>query len=215
MIKLTMRLQAVASLVRKGTTFADIGCDHGFLPIYLVQSNIINSAIASDINEGPLESCIKSVNEFGLNEYIKTRLSNGLENFAKGEINEIAICGMGGELISQILENCSWIKDETIHFIFNPMTHPEILRKYLYDNGFEINSDIIVKEGKHFYNVFDAQYTGHDLKCSDDFYYIGKINNFDNKEYFLHLLNYLNNRKKGGANVDEIIKIIKEKIWLL
>ena len=92
------------------------------------------------------------------------------------------------------------------------MTHPEILRKYLCDNGFEIQNDIIVKEGRHCYSVFDAYYTGNIFNCDKSYYYLGNIKNFENKDYFNHLLNYLENKLKSGEDFSDVISAIKEKL---
>ena len=212
MIKLTERLAAVAKLVRQGESFADIGCDHGYLPVFLLQEGIINKAVASDINEGPLASCKALVENEGLSDKVQCILSNGLAHVPSELAQDIAICGMGGELIAQIMSECEWVKDENRHFIFNPMTHPEKLRKYLCENGFEIKNDIIVKEGRHYYNVLDAFYTGEEKQMPEVYYFLGNIKDFTHKEYFHHLLNFLENKQKGGADYSQVIAAVKEKI---
>lgn len=212
MIKLTKRLSAVAQLVRENSSLADVGCDHGYLPAFLLLNGKIKSAVASDINEGPLNSCIQLVADYSLQDKIKCVLSDGLKNVDEQDCSDISVCGMGGELIAQILEDCPWAKNSEKHFIFNPMTHPEILRKYLCDNGFEIQSDLVVKEGRHYYSVFDAYYTGDVHSFPESYYYLGNINNFEYKDYFNHLLNYLENKSKGGADYSDIISAIKEKL---
>lgn len=212
MIKLTNRLSAVAELVRENASLADIGCDHGYLPACLVLNGKIKSAVASDINEGPLNSCIQLVAEYSLEDKIKCVLSDGLRYIEEKDCSDISICGMGGELIAQILDACSWAKNSDKHFVFNPMTHPEFLRKYLCENGFEIQSDIVVKEGRHYYSVFDACYTGNKKSYPQSYYYLGNIKNFEYKEYFNHLLNYLENKAKGGEDYSDVISAIKEKL---
>ena len=119
---------------------------------------------------------------------------------------------MGGELIADIISVCPWAKSKDKHYIFNPMTHPEILRKYLCANGFEIGKDTIVKEGRHYYSVFDAVYTGAVKDYPESYYYLGNIDNFEHKAYFKHLLNYLENKMKGGADYSKIISAVKEKL---
>ena len=212
MIKLTERLLAVARLVRENTSLADIGCDHGFLPVYLVLNGRIKSAVASDINEGPLDSCRSLVREYALDDKIKCVLSDGLQNIPENEADDIAVCGMGGELIADILSKCEWAKNKDKHYVFNPMTHSEILRRYLCENGFEIGEDIIVREGKRYYSVFEAVYTGTVKAYSESYYYLGNITDFTNKEYFRHLLNYLENKTKSGFDHSDVIAEIKEKI---
>ncbi|MDE6658998.1 MAG: class I SAM-dependent methyltransferase [Eubacterium sp.] len=202
----------MAQFVRENASLADVGCDHGYLPAYLVLNGRIQSAVAGDINEGPLHSCIQLVADYGLEDKIKCVLSNGLQNINEEDCSDISICGMGGELIAQILDACTWSRNKDKHFILNPMTHPEILRKYLCENGFEIHKDIVVKEGRHYYSIFDAYYTGNVKSYPKSYYYLGNIHNFEYKEYFNHLLNYLENKSKGGEDFSDVISAIKEKI---
>lgn len=210
MIKLSNRLCTCSSIIREGKRLCDVGCDHGYVPAYLVSNGIIPSAIACDINEAPLESCKRLVTDMELEDKIKCVLSNGLESVDGNDIDDVLIAGMGGELIADILSRCTWIKEK--HIVLNPMTHPELARKWLYDNGFEIDKDIIVKDGRHYYSVFDASYTGeYSPKCEAD-YFLGNIKDFSNKEYFEHLINYLKNKQKSGEDCSEIIRKIEEKL---
>lgn len=210
MINLSKRLSSVAGLVNAGARLADIGCDHGYVPVYLVQQGVCPSAVASDVNSAPLESCASLVRQSHLQDKIKCVLSNGLDAINGDEIDDILIAGMGGELIADILTRCSYAKDK--HIILNPMTHPELARKWLFDNGFEIINDIIVPDGKHHYSIFDARYTGNITPKTDIDYFLGNITDFSDKEYFIHLLSYLNNKQKGGADYLKLITFIEEKI---
>ena len=208
MQNLSKRLKAVASLVKKGSSVADVGTDHGYIPVYLVKNNISPFAVAMDINEKPLASCKALVKEEGLEDIIQTRLSNGLEKLNKGECDTVIIAGMGAELIVDILSNCNFVNE--LHLILQPMTHPELARKYLFDNGFEINNDFIVTDGKHSYSIFDANYTGKITPKAQKDYFLGNITDFSQKEYFLHLLNYLKNKSKSGADLSEVISAVEE-----
>ncbi len=208
MNKLTKRLNAVASLVKSGSSVADVGCDHGYVPVFLIKNNIARFCVAMDINEKPLSSCQRLVEEEQLEDKITTRLSNGLEKLVSGECDTVIIAGMGGELIVDIISRCQFSNE--LHFILQPMTHPEYVRKYLYDNGYEIFNDIIVDEGKHSYSVFDAKYTGKILPKTEKDYYLGNIKDFSDKKYFSHLLNYLNNKSKSGVDLTEVISAVEE-----
>ena len=115
---------------------------------------------------------------------------------------------MGAELIVDILSNCDFVNE--LHLILQPMTHPEIARKYLYDNGFEINNDFIVTDAKHSYSIFDANYTGKITPKVPTDYFLGNITDFSQKEYFLHLLNYLKNKSKSGADLSDVISAVEE-----
>jgi tRNA (adenine22-N1)-methyltransferase len=207
MNNLSKRLSVASSLVRKNSRLADIGCDHGYVPAFLMKNGQISFCIASDINIGPLNSCKKLVESLQLKN-IDCRLSNGLDSIKPDEIDDILIAGMGGELITSILSKYDWVKDK--HLILNPMTHAEIVRKWLYDNGYVINNDLLVRDGGHIYNVFDATYNGEILQKSQADYFLGEIKDFSEKDYFVHLLNYLKNKQKGGSDYSSVIARIEE-----
>lgn len=212
MIKLSKRLAAAAKMVRPAKSFADIGCDHGYLPVYLVQNGIVESAFACDINEGPLSKCKEVAVEQGLEDKITCILAPGLEGLKKNDAKEIAICGMGGELIADIIMACPFSKSKDVHFVLNPMTRRHVLRRRLCENGFEIGNDIIVADGRHYYNVLEAWYTGNCIKHDESYYFLGNIRDFTNKGYFEHLLNFLENKQKGNADYAEVISAVKEKL---
>lgn len=207
---LSKRLSALAALVNEGERIADIGTDHGYLPVYLYKKGLIKSAVASDINEKPLSSCKAKVEQEALCDVIKTVLSDGLDQISPSDYDTIIIAGMGGEMIADILSREPKIVEK--HIILNPMTHPEIARKFLYDNGFEIDRDIIVKDGRHYYSVFDAHYTGEVKEREEADYFLGNIQDFTNKEYLEHLINYLKNKMKSGKDYSKVITELEEKL---
>lgn len=209
MNKLTKRLQAIADMVDNGAVIVDVGTDHGYIPVYLVENGICERAIACDINQGPLNSCIFLVRQLGLSKKISCVLSNGLDS-VKDSFDTIIIAGMGGELIADILSRARDINFKKL--IINPMTHSELVRKWMFDNGFEIKKDIIVPDGKHHYSVISASYTGNTTEKTDVDYYLGSIEDFSDKEYFEHLLVYLKNKQKSGLDYSSIINAIEEKI---
>ncbi len=212
MIRLSKRLAAAAELVRPAKAFADIGCDHGYLPAYLVQNNIVQKAYACDINEGPLSKCREVAAREGVADKITCILAPGLSGLRENDAREIAICGMGGELIADIIADCPFAKSKDVHFVLNPMTRQHVLRRRLCENGFEIGRDIIVSEGRHYYNVFEASYTGKIVERDESYYFLGNIRDFSNKKYFEHLLSFLENKQKGNADYSDVISAIKEKL---
>lgn len=203
-------MSSVAALVNQDAAIADVGTDHGYIPVYLLKQGVIKSAVAVDINEGPLNSCKSLVKSEGLQDKIITRISNGLENVKSSECDTVIIAGMGGELIVKILSACDWAKEK--HLILQPMTHPEIARKYLYDNGYAIDNDLIVNDDRHYYSLFDACFVGEKQNKSRVDYYLGNIKDFSKKEYFIHLLNYLNNKSKSGEDFSDVISALEEII---
>jgi tRNA (adenine22-N1)-methyltransferase len=174
-ITLTPRLSAVASLVKGGGIIADIGTDHGYLPIYLIQNDIVKGAIAADIGKEPLKNAERSVCQYELTDKIKLRLSDGLREFSSDDADEIIFAGMGGTLIAEKLEETNWIKTDKIHFIFQPQSRAEDLREFLYKNGFSICQEIATHEARRVYITFDAVYTGEigDYTVADCF--IGRL----------------------------------------
>ena len=102
-MQLSLRLSAIADLVTEGNRLVDVGCDHGYLPVYLIQQKKIPSAIAMDVRKGPLSRAQEHIRQYGLEEYIQTRLSDGLEGLKAGEGDTLVIAGMGGPLMERIL----------------------------------------------------------------------------------------------------------------
>lgn len=166
MITLDKRLSAVAALVRPGSRLADIGTDHAYLPVHLVQAGVCPSAIASDIGVGPLEAARRTVTENGLTSKISLRLGDGLATVTADEVEDIAIAGMGGETIAAILEAAPWVKDARLRLILQPMTRAEDLRRWLLTNGLSVIEEHLIIDGRHLYPVLAAEYTA--TTCEDD-----------------------------------------------
>lgn len=220
-MQLDKRLSAVASLVRKGASFADIGTDHAYLPVYLIKNNIIDSAIASDLRKGPLENARETAEAYNLIEKIQLRLSDGLDNFTDGEANEIAVAGMGGLLIAQFIERTKWLKNIDIHLILQPMTHAEELRKSLFDNGFQIDKEIAVQDKDKLYIIISAYYCGEEFYYTDFDLIVGKLplnNDEPSKIYLNHIYEKYNKKlvalKNAEKDYEELEKTVGElKKW--
>ena len=162
---LTPRLRAVAELVRDGAFVADVGTDHAYLPIALVCEGRARGAVASDINKCPYLRAKQNVEEHSLEDKITTVHCAGLSGIDKFSPTDILICGMGGELIASIIEDAPFTKNSEVRLVLQPMTHAEILRKFLLDNDFEIICERVVKEEK-LYQIICAEYRG-DTKTVD------------------------------------------------
>ena len=174
-IKLDDRLSAVAGLVRNGKRVADIGTDHGYLVAYLVENGVCPGGIAADLRKGPLENARQTVIQQGLSEKIELILSDGLQNIPENSCDDIVIAGMGGNLIAEILEKAPWVKSDIINIIAQPMTHAEVLRQYFIDNGFAINTERTATDGKRYYCIISASYTGIVKDCNPSYIYTGEI----------------------------------------
>ena len=169
-IKLNDRLLTAITFVRKGKRFADIGTDHAYLPIYLITQGIISTAIAADINKGPLEKADENISKYGLNSQISTALCDGLAKIDPNSVDDIAIFGMGGELIVKIIDEANWLKDTDKRLILQPMTHPEKVREYLAKNGYRIIGEKLSLDRGKIYQTICAEYDGF-IREYDDFTY--------------------------------------------
>lgn len=199
-IKLSSRLKQCALMVENKTKIADIGTDHAYLPIYLALENKISDALCCDVRLGPLENAKSNIKKYGLEEKIKTRLSDGLSNVGENEADEIIIAGMGGLLITKILQNCKWKNKIGKKFIFQPMNHERDLRIYLKNNGYEIKCEKAVKCMGKIYTVMKTVYTSIPYEISDESEYIGKLEASDEPAllYIKKQIKDLENRKKGA-----------------
>lgn len=156
-INLTPRLQKIAELVPPNSKVADIGTDHGHISIYLLQSGRAKHIIASDVNKGPLESARKNIAEFGFEKDIELRLGSGLEVLQANEVDTVIIAGMGGILISQLLQATPIVTDSISTFILQPMQAQQELRRFLVSNEYKIIQDILVKEDLRIYEIIVAE----------------------------------------------------------
>lgn len=157
-MKLTKRLEEISKIIDKGSRIADIGTDHGYLPISLLESDTVPFAILSDINKGPLENASCEVKKRNLLDKISLRLGGGLSVLKEDEVDEIIIAGMGGLLISEIIQNDYNICKKAKKLVLQPMQAQEELRKYLLNNNFEIIGEYITNEDFRIYQIIVAKY---------------------------------------------------------
>ncbi len=177
MVKLSDRLYMVASMVRPGYPVADIGTDHAYLPVYLLQENRIPHALACDLREGPLLNAKQTVERYGFADKVDLILSDGLKSLTPGCVNDFVIAGMGGNLIADILAASVWVQDTKNHFVLQPQSHAEDLREYLVNSGFEILREAVTREGRHLYLAMEVVYTGKVKECPVTYYYLGELPN--------------------------------------
>lgn len=153
-MELTPRLRKVAELVPQGARFADIGTDHAYLPAWLILNGVIGHAIAADLREGPLERARVTARKYEVSDRIEFRLCDGLTQIRPGEVDAIAIAGMGGETIAHILEGAPWTKAPGVTLILQPMSSQPDLRRWLGEHGYRIEEECIAREGKTLYTIF-------------------------------------------------------------
>lgn len=159
-LELKPRLNMAAQMVRRGVCVADIGTDHAYLPTALILDGAVPCAIAADLRKGPLDNAEATVNTYGIADKVQLRRSNGLRNILPDEADDIVIAGMGGILISEILEDAPWVKNEKYKLILQPQSHDEIVRRWLWKNGFEIVEEASCIDDKKPYICMSAVYTG-------------------------------------------------------
>lgn len=155
-MELSRRLRAVAGEVTSGNRLADVGTDHGYIPISLVQQGIVPSAIAMDVNQGPLDRAKLHIKEYGLEDSIGTRLSNGLEKLEAGEADSIVIAGMGGALMEDILTRGMHVIASGKELILQPQSEIFKVRHFLHNHGYQIVKEIILKEDGKYYFIIKA-----------------------------------------------------------
>lgn len=207
---LSNRLLTLAKLVDKDSVVADIGSDHGLLPIYLVKEAGVKKAYAIDNKPGPLKHAIENINHYGLSKQVTTSLSNGLDDLAS-DVNSVVIAGMGYFSIKKILEK-SLTRSKTLDsLIIQCNNHLDKLRIYLNDHGFTVIEEVFVAEKNKEYIIFKVKYTNVQSEINP---YVSEylVNQNDQKyvEYLKDRLQYLTEINNQGAKLLEEQAAIKE-----
>ena len=153
-MELSKRLQAVADLVSDGLVVADVGTDHGYIPIYLIETKKSPKAFAMDVNKGPLLRAKEHISEHGLTSSIETRLSDGVRALKKGECDCVVVAGMGGALTIKIMEEGKDIFRDLKEFVLQPQSELQKVRAYLYQNAYSIVEENMVLDDGKFYPMF-------------------------------------------------------------
>ncbi len=163
MIKLSERLQTIADRTEGSEAMADIGTDHGFLPIYMLQDGRCSKAVVSDISGPSLQKAVENGRMYlGDTEYFEARQGSGLETVARGEVDTVVIAGMGGKLIRDIVSDDIEHTVSFRRFVFQPRNGQGHLRKWLCDNGFRIINEDVVVEGDNLPEIITVISPGHD-----------------------------------------------------
>lgn len=162
-MKLSKRLEMVASFVPEGSCIADVGTDHGFVPIFLAQKKRIRHGVAIDVKQGPLRRARDHIQNYGLEKILETRLSDGVKELNSGEADTVIMAGIGGQLTIHILEDGKPLWDTIDHWILSPQSDVEKVRRYLAEHGFAIEREEMVKEDGKYYIVMDVVKGSMDL----------------------------------------------------
>lgn len=158
MYQISKRLKTIASCVPTGSIVADIGTDHAYMPIYLIQNSIASHVIAMDVNKGPLNKAEANIREAGVDGDIELRLSDGLTELESGEADIITISGMGGKLIEKILTNGQAVIKDGQRFVFSPQSEIMHFRRFLEEKGFHTYDEKMVEEDGKYYVIICCQY---------------------------------------------------------
>lgn len=217
MIPLSPRLLTCASMIT-GRTVCDIGTDHAYLPVWLIQSGKADRVIASDIRKGPLRAAEETVRRFGFSRSIELQLSDGFTGIRTEGITDVVIAGMGGETIRDILsaDAAAFLKSG-VSLVLQPMTKAEILRIWLAENGFSVMRETAVKDHK-VYCIMQAVYSGIRRRISEAESFCGKLNPAEpmTRVYIADVQKRLISRAEGmesAGNTDEagnVRKLISE-----
>ena len=198
-IPLSKRLQICCKFISPGSRVADIGCDHGYLGIYLLHTGIATSVIASDVREGPLECAIRNAGKYGVRDKMVFYLSDGVRSIPR-DFDVMVCAGMGGDTMISILEAAPWLKSEQYRLILQCQSKTPMLRKFLWEQGWQIQRESLAKDGKFVYSVLEAVYAPGG-SAEDWEYYISKPllegGNPLLKEYYQRLLGGLRLHVEG------------------
>lgn len=221
---LDKRLLSCAGFVRAGAVFADIGTDHGYLPLFLLKEGRIKRAYLSDVNKGPLSSAERNAAAEGLADKCEFILTDGAAALKDKGITDYAICGMGGELISRIIEDAPHLFTEGVRLILQPMTKQECVRRFLTERGFTVVGERFSYDSGKYYATIAAEFTGVTSALSDADAELGfdLPHDGDRVEYLGYLegkkkaiLKAINGKIKGGHNTESdeaALRLIEERI---
>ena len=205
---LSKRMEMVVGMLPEHVhTIADVGCDHAYVSIWISMNNLADNVIAMDVRTGPLDIARRNISEYGQNERIDVRLSDGLSGISPGETDEVIIAGMGGLLINSILKNGESILhgDKPPALILQPQSDIDKVRRYLYSASYHITDEAMVMEDGKYYTVIHA-YPGYEepYERSEDWMY-GRCN-IENRDKVL--IDYLN---KEASTLQKILDELNSK----
>lgn len=222
-MRLSKRLHAVAQLASEAKKVADVGTDHGYIPIYLIKEKGIESALAMDINKGPLERAAENIHMYGLADKIQTRLSDGVAELKPGEADTVVIAGMGGALTMNILREGKEVLSGVETLVLQPQSELHLVRRFLHNNGYYIaQEDMELDEGKY-YPMMKVRH-GKQRPWKDYEYKYGKfliehqnpiLAEFLDKEFSMYQGIQTELRKKTGEHIMRRLEEVEQEIRLI
>lgn len=154
-LPLSGRLLACCRFVHPGDRVADVGCDHGYLSIHLLQTGIASHVYASDVREGPLSSAKRNAQAYGITEKIDFFLSDGVQSLPR-DFDTLVCAGMGGDTMVSILSTAPWLQGSRYRLILQCQSKTPLLRRYLSENGWEIRRETVLRDGRFLYTVMEV-----------------------------------------------------------
>ncbi len=205
-MQLSKRLSTVASMVTAGNRLADVGTDHGYVPIYLYERKMISGAIAMDVNKGPLERADLHIAEAGLKQKIFTRLSDGLAALEPGEADSVIIAGMGGPLMIRILSSYPETTASLKELILQPQSEVAEVRSWLDQQCYEIVEEHMVYEDGKYYPMFKAVKNPERFRLSEQECRFGRLDVLKEPEVLIAFL------EKEIAGKNAILEKLSEEM---
>lgn len=204
MIELSKRLSLIADFVDEGSSVCDVGTDHGYLPAFLYLCGKCKNVIATDINEKPLESARKNLARMGADS-VRLILCDGLGSLGRTDADTVVIAGMGGEVISGIIDRAPFLRDSTVKLILQPTTSAKDLRLYLGANGFCVQREQAVCENGKIYSVMAARFCGTPYNLGETERLIGvlKPDSPDAREYIKKQYHIISKRASDLSEVSQ------------
>lgn len=179
MIELSKRMQSVADMIQPCDAVGDIGCDHAFVSIYLVEQHRAKRVIASDVRRGPITIAKRNIEAMNLSDQIEIRMGDGLDTIVPGEVNAVVLAGMGGMLMIDILERGEAVVTRCDQLVLQPQSDIEKVRRYLAEKGYHLADEQMLIDAGKYYNLLDVRV--HEMvqkdeydcsKLADDWYYM-------------------------------------------
>lgn len=214
-IKLSPRLQKCCEYVRPGARVADVGCDHGYTSIHLLQKGIASAVYACDVKEGPLQSAVINAEKCGLREKIRFFLSDGLKNVPH-DFDTLIIAGMGADVMVSILSAAPWLKSGAYHLILQCQSKTPTLRRFLSEEGYRIREEAVVKDGRFLYTVMDVIFEEDPLTLAQTYFppALLKTRSDEVRRYWLHVKKQLKLSAEGqhDAGLFSVIEQLEQTL---
>lgn len=167
MIELSKRMQSVADMIQPCDAVGDIGCDHAFVSIYLVEQHRAKRVIASDVRRGPITIAKRNIEAMNLSDQIEIRMGDGLDTIVPGEVNAVVLAGMGGMLMIDILERGKEVATRCDQLVLQPQSDIEKVRRYLAEKGYHLADEQMLIDAGKYYNLLDVRV--HEMVQKDEY----------------------------------------------